>query len=115
MSDYGGDDEPMDYGVGEEQEDNLIEENDFLEQDLDAGDNNGNTNDDGNHNLDSTDFNNDNIVAVGDTAQEKAAKLANSVRGQKEKKIDDNKRNTTPYMTKYERARVLGTRALQIR
>jgi hypothetical protein len=31
------------------------------------------------------------------------------------KKIPDEKRSTTPYMTKYERARVLGTRALQIR
>jgi DNA-directed RNA polymerases I, II, and III subunit RPABC2 len=32
----------------------------------------------------------------------------------KDKKIPDDKRSTTPYMTKYERARVLGTRALQI-
>lgn len=29
-------------------------------------------------------------------------------------RVDDDKRTTTPYMTKYERARVLGTRALQI-
>jgi len=28
--------------------------------------------------------------------------------------VDKDKRTTTPYMTKYERARVLGTRALQI-
>lgn len=34
---------------------------------------------------------------------------------QREKKIPNDKRSTTPYMTKYERARVLGTRALQIR
>jgi len=39
----------------------------------------------------------------------------NAVLGLKEKKIEDHKRSTTPYMTKYERARVLGTRALQIR
>lgn len=39
----------------------------------------------------------------------------NAVLGLKEKKIEDDKRTTTPYMTKYERARVLGTRALQIR
>ncbi|KIV89912.1 hypothetical protein B0A52_01643 [Exophiala mesophila] len=31
-----------------------------------------------------------------------------------DKKIPDDKRTTTPYMSKYERARVLGTRALQI-
>lgn len=35
--------------------------------------------------------------------------------GLREKKIPHGKRSTTPYMTKYERARVLGTRALQIR
>ena len=39
----------------------------------------------------------------------------NAVLGLKEKKIDNDRRTTTPYMTKYERARVLGTRALQIR
>ena len=33
----------------------------------------------------------------------------------KDKKIPKEKRSTTPYMTKYEKARVLGTRALQIR
>jgi DNA-directed RNA polymerases I, II, and III subunit RPABC2 len=40
------------------------------------------------------------------------------VKGQKapvNKKVPDNERTTTPFMTKYERARVLGTRALQIR
>lgn len=39
----------------------------------------------------------------------------NAVVGLREKKIEESKRSTTPYMTKYERARVLGTRALQIR
>lgn len=34
---------------------------------------------------------------------------------QREKKVANDERTTTPYMTKYERARVLGTRALQIR
>lgn len=33
----------------------------------------------------------------------------------KDKKIPKDQRTTTPYMTKYERARILGTRALQIR
>ncbi|KAF8864240.1 DNA-directed RNA polymerases I, II, and III [Acephala macrosclerotiorum] len=32
----------------------------------------------------------------------------------KDKKIPNDQRTTTPYMTKYERARILGTRALQI-
>jgi DNA-directed RNA polymerase I, II, and III subunit RPABC2 len=35
--------------------------------------------------------------------------------GPKDKRIPNDKRTTTPYMTKYERARILGTRALQIR
>ncbi len=39
----------------------------------------------------------------------------NAVVGLREKKIARGERSTTPYMTKYERARVLGTRALQIR
>jgi DNA-directed RNA polymerase I, II, and III subunit RPABC2 len=58
----------------------------------------------------------DNVVASGDvTAAEKAAKSLNTVKGVKDKKIATENRSTTPYMTKYERARVLGTRALQIR
>lgn len=57
-----------------------------------------------------------NIVTSGDiSAQEKAAKSLNTVKGVKDKKIANENRSTTPYMTKYERARVLGTRALQIR
>jgi DNA-directed RNA polymerases I, II, and III subunit RPABC2 len=56
----------------------------------------------------------DNVVISGDpsaaaTAQKGGEKIL------KDKKIPDNERNTTPYMTKYERARILGTRALQIR
>lgn len=53
------------------------------------------------------------VVEVNGGGQQQAKK--NAVLGLKEKKIDDDKRSTTPYMTKYERARVLGTRALQIR
>ncbi len=51
-----------------------------------------------------------NIVTSGDpnqTGQKPASET--------DRKIDDDKRSTTPYMTKYERARVLGTRALQLR
>lgn len=56
----------------------------------------------------------DNVVVSGDPSAS-----ANALKGGekilKDKKIPDNERNTTPYMTKYERARILGTRALQIR
>ena len=38
-----------------------------------------------------------------------------SEKSAKDKKIPHDERKTTPYMTKYERARILGTRALQIR
>jgi DNA-directed RNA polymerase I, II, and III subunit RPABC2 len=49
------------------------------------------------------------VVASGEPG------LVNAVKTIKSKKIAPEKRTTTPYMTKYERARVLGTRALQIR
>ncbi len=39
----------------------------------------------------------------------------NNVKSLKDKKIPNDQRTTTPFMTKYERARILGTRALQIR
>jgi DNA-directed RNA polymerase I, II, and III subunit RPABC2 len=38
-----------------------------------------------------------------------------SEKSHKDKKIPTDQRSTTPYMTKYEKARILGTRALQIR
>lgn len=61
--------------------------------------------------------NEDNIVASGDASAAAAAKnkVKNTVESEKDKRVDNDKRTTTPYMTKYERARVLGTRALQIR
>jgi DNA-directed RNA polymerase I, II, and III subunit RPABC2 len=59
----------------------------------------------------------DNIVVSGDASAAAAAKdkAKNTVETEKNKKVDPENRTTTPYMTKYERARVLGTRALQIR
>jgi DNA-directed RNA polymerase I, II, and III subunit RPABC2 len=55
----------------------------------------------------------DNIIASGDPSA-----AANAIRSGpgaiKDKKIPDDERTTTPYMTKYERARILGTRSLQI-
>ncbi|MCJ1478454.1 DNA-directed RNA polymerases I II and III subunit RPABC2 [Lambiella insularis] len=57
---------------------------------------------------------NSNIVAMSDPSQPANSAKKNAVVDLKEKKIPDDKRTTTPYMTKYERARVLGARALQI-
>lgn len=54
----------------------------------------------------------DHIVVSGDPS---AAANASKDKSVKDKKIPDDQRTTTPYMTKYERARILGTRALQIR
>ncbi|KAL2271753.1 hypothetical protein VTJ83DRAFT_1124 [Remersonia thermophila] len=55
----------------------------------------------------------DHVVASGDPNA-----AANHGRGNekshKDKKIPNDQRTTTPFMTKYERARILGTRALQI-
>lgn len=56
-----------------------------------------------------------NIVVGGDPTAAAVAEQKNAVQKLKEKRIANDKRMTTPYMTKYERARVLGTRALQIR
>ncbi|KAI1361557.1 RNA polymerase Rpb6 [Xylaria arbuscula] len=58
----------------------------------------------------------ENVVIAGDPS----AAAANAQKGPagnksiKDKKIPNEERTTTPYMTKYERARILGTRALQI-
>jgi DNA-directed RNA polymerase I, II, and III subunit RPABC2 len=55
----------------------------------------------------------DNVVVTGDVAA--AAQGKNGPKSMKERRIPNEERTTTPYMTKYERARILGTRALQIR
>ncbi|KZF25068.1 RNA polymerase Rpb6 [Xylona heveae TC161] len=55
--------------------------------------------------------NGEQVVVSGDPS---ASAKKTGVVGLREKKIPDDQRTTTPYMTKYERARVLGTRALQI-
>lgn len=59
--------------------------------------------------------NQDNVVVGGDGTQAAKAGEKNTVTTLRSKKVPDDKRTTTPYMTKYEKARVLGTRALQIR
>lgn len=57
-------------------------------------------------------MNGDNVVVSGDPNAGYSGKVMEQSR---EKKVPNDKRTTTPYLTKYERARVLGTRALQIR
>ncbi|KAI1910578.1 subunit common to RNA polymerases I, II, and III [Ophidiomyces ophidiicola] len=57
--------------------------------------------------------NGDSAGAVNGDASAEASKSKVMLQ-QREKKVPNDQRSTTPYMTKYERARVLGTRALQI-
>lgn len=57
-------------------------------------------------------INGENIVVSGDPNSGYSGKVMEQTR---EMKIPNDQRTTTPYLTKYERARVLGTRALQIR
>ncbi|THW72341.1 RNA polymerase Rpb6 [Aureobasidium pullulans] len=106
MSDY-GDDGGGDFGAGEEYDDNMLGEDYDEVEDLvdDNNDPTGGT-EDPEHNA--------TIVASGDPNAVARANANLGVKGLKEKRIDNDKRTTTPYMTKYERARVLGTRALQI-
>lgn len=56
--------------------------------------------------------NGQNVVVSGDPNSGYSGKVMEQTR---EKKVPNDQRTTTPYLTKYERARVLGTRALQIR
>ena len=95
--------------------DNLIEEEDIVERASPTNENgmdiDGNDSSAQRQNLpDSTDY-----VESGDAEAARAAKALNTVKGIRDRRIPNEKRTTTPYMTKYERARVLGTRALQIR
>jgi DNA-directed RNA polymerases I, II, and III subunit RPABC2 len=55
------------------------------------------------------------VVISGDPSAAANASRGKTEKGPKNKRIPNEKRTTTPYMTKYERARILGTRALQIR
>ncbi|KIW65196.1 hypothetical protein PV04_07476 [Phialophora macrospora] len=106
MSDYGGDeggygnDEPDDTFY--EPEEDLDEE---LPPDVDVDQDalEERARDQGEENAEKT------VVTSGDPNQTGQKPSSDA-----DKKIPDEKRTTTPYMTKYERARVLGTRALQL-
>ncbi|CAI7653809.1 hypothetical protein PENPOL_c007G05884 [Penicillium polonicum] len=102
MSDYGHDDdveETFDYEPGEDVFDEEPEEQEGLEGE------------DGVEGEDYPTTNGDNVVVSGDPNAGYAGKVMEQSR---EKKVPNDQRTTTPYLTKYERARVLGTRALQI-
>ncbi|KAI9823930.1 MAG: DNA-directed RNA polymerases I II and III subunit RPABC2 [Thelocarpon impressellum] len=116
MSDYGGDDGGGDDGFEDPYEPQIDEDepvepdaDDFLAADQTAepaGEDPDARVPVGEHAVNGLD-----IVDPGAAA---AAKKKGPVIGIREKRVPDDKRSTTPYMTKYERARVLGTRALQI-
>ena len=55
------------------------------------------------------------VVETGEVPKRGGGGGAQPQQGLREKRIPDEKRSTTPYLTKYERARVLGVRSLQIR
>ncbi|KAF2643419.1 RNA polymerase Rpb6 [Massarina eburnea CBS 473.64] len=97
--DYDGGD-GGDFGYDEEQEVELTEEPD---EETAAP----------NEDPETIDQNQDNIVESGDQDAAAGAKK-NTVAALKNKKIKPEDRKTTPYLTKYEKARILGTRALQI-
>ena len=104
MSDFGDDGNEPDFTEDfDEPVDDFDDEPQFSEGE-DGGDTGPNGVVNGDH-----DF-----VASGDPAAAAAAAQGGSKKLE-DKKIPDHLRNTTPYMTKYERARLLGTRALQIR
>lgn len=108
MEDY-GDDGGAEYGDGEEYADNMVDDFDPEPEDLIDGE--GVDQEGGNEDPDQHIHNN--IVTSGD-ANGAPQKGTTTVKGLKEKRVPNDKRTTTPYMTKYEKARVLGTRALQI-
>ncbi|KAI0402663.1 RNA polymerase, subunit omega/K/RPB6 [Xylaria palmicola] len=111
MSDY-GDDNDLGGGDGGIDEPIYEEEEDVFEDELDPE-----VPDDGDE-----DFNRrgneeeENVVISGDpsAAANNAQKGAAAHKSIKDKRIPNEERTTTPYMTKYEKARILGTRALQI-
>ncbi|KAL4904572.1 hypothetical protein BDW74DRAFT_154166 [Aspergillus multicolor] len=107
MSDYGGDheaEEAYDYEPDQAYDD--IEPEDFLNPEDVEGEEGAEGYEDGYGAV-----NGDRVVVSGDPNAGYSGKV---VEQQRAKKIPNDQRTTTPYMTKYEKARVLGTRALQI-
>ncbi|KAL4864113.1 hypothetical protein BDV12DRAFT_176613 [Aspergillus spectabilis] len=107
MSDYGDHEaeENYDYEPGQDYDD---QPEDFLNPDDVEGEDGADGYDEGTY---APAVNGDRVVVSGDPNAGYAGKVVEQARA---KKIPNDQRTTTPYMTKYERARVLGTRALQI-
>ncbi|ORY69737.1 RNA polymerase, subunit omega/K/RPB6 [Pseudomassariella vexata] len=105
MSDYGGGDDDRDEPRGDEpmyEDEDPVEE--FDDEVLEE-----NEDDFGRRGAEEE----ENVVISGDPSASANRTKAND-KSHKDKKIPNEERQTTPYMTKYERARILGTRALQI-
>jgi DNA-directed RNA polymerase I, II, and III subunit RPABC2 len=90
-------DEEYEGGGGEELEPEMINNGEGNEDEDDEG----------------MDVDGDNIIASGDRSSGGGLN-AREGGGKRGKAVPKDQRTTTPYMTKYERARILGTRALQI-
>ncbi|KAK9479040.1 DNA-directed RNA polymerase [Lipomyces japonicus] len=111
MSDYGDDDGGEAFNDGFENTYDFDEEQRLSDQEdvIDQYENETNEHVNGESGVNAAeDIDNSNIVAINQQNQVKRKKT------QKELAISKEQRTTTPYMTKYERARILGTRALQI-
>ncbi|KAK3943057.1 RNA polymerase, subunit omega/K/RPB6 [Diplogelasinospora grovesii] len=113
MSDYGDDGpEPMDEPAFEEDPDEYYEPDTEPADEVEAGlaeqggddDAAGDANGHGHHRE---------VVHSGDPSAAANVGKGNE-KSHKDKKIPNDQRTTTPFMTKYEKARILGTRALQI-
>ncbi|KAF2751689.1 RNA polymerase Rpb6 [Sporormia fimetaria CBS 119925] len=114
MSDYGADDDDRGFeNAFEEPLDDVLED-DLDQEILDDDDDDKAAREEPPEEMQEGD--DDNVVIGGDPSAAASAKAAedNTVTNLRKKKVPDDKRTTTPYMTKYEKARVLGTRALQI-
>ncbi|KAL2863875.1 DNA-directed RNA polymerase core subunit RPO26 [Aspergillus lucknowensis] len=108
MSDYGEHEAEENYDYEPEQNYDDNEPEDFLDPEDVEGEGGAEGYEDGPY---APAENGDRVVVSGDPNAGYSGKVVEQARA---KKIPNDQRTTTPYMTKYERARVLGTRALQI-
>ncbi|KAK3333269.1 RNA polymerase, subunit omega/K/RPB6 [Cercophora scortea] len=103
MSDYGDDGpEPLDEPVFEDDPDEYYEPEPEPAADEDGAQ------------LGEGETEADHVIASGSDPNAGANVGKGNDKSHKDKKIPNDQRTTTPFMTKYEKARILGTRALQI-